>query len=246
MNKIYIAIVLFLLAFAVPVTVYSLVNGDFDIRNEASEDGNLSTPQIVSVPVTEATVGEKYNYLVKAVDNDLVDISSLDFIIDQKPSWIDWDNSRNLFSGTPTISDVGTDSVSLKVSDGKWLGTQKFNIEVSRAIVEEEEESQVIQGEETSQFDDYGFEPIAENTTTDSEPLVLGAEDTELPQTADMGVVVGISLGFAVLILSLYLWLDSKFQFTDRFTKKIEFALGRQTSFQLDNGLTVKRRKSRL
>ena len=134
MKKILIAIVLFLLAFAVPVTVYSIINGDFDIRNQAAEeDGNNSAPQIVSVPVTEAVVDEEYNYLVKAIDNDLVDISALDYIIDKKPSWLDWDDSRSLFSGTPTSSDTGIQSVSIKVSDGKWLGVQKFNIEVEAA-----------------------------------------------------------------------------------------------------------------
>jgi hypothetical protein len=95
-------------------------------------------------------------------------------------------------------------------------------------------------------FDNYGLEPIAESATPSNQPVVLGATDGELPQTADMGVVLGISLGFAILILSVYLWLDSKYQFTERFSKKLEFALGRQTSFQLDNGLTVKRRKSKL
>lgn len=263
MKKIYIAIALFLLAFAVPVTVYSLVNGDFDIRNSASEDDeNKYAPEIVSVPVTKATVGEKYNYIVKAIDNDLIELSALNFIVNDKPDWLNWSDSRRMFSGTPSSSDVGTDTVSIQVSDGKWLGTQTFSIEVSKSEIgdeslegpgleEEEKPSELSSEESLSSLEDYGFETVADSTTSSSGELsggeaVLGVTDAELPNTADMGVVVGISLGFAVLILSLYLWLDSKYQFTDRFIKRVEFALGRQTSFQLDSGLTVRHRRSKI
>ncbi len=244
----YVAIVLFILAFAVPVTVYSLVTGEFDLRDRASEedDGNASTPQIVSVPVTIATVNEEYNYIVKAIDNDLADVSELDFIVDQKPIWLEWDEERNMFSGTPTSSSVGAHSVTIKVSDGKWLGSQKFNIEVEAAIVDEGTEEALEEQEETSQLEDYGFETTPESSTTISQPIVLGETDTELPDTAGMGLFVGISFGFAILVLGLYFWLDSKYQLTDRFSRKIEFALGRQTSFEFDNGLTVKRRKSKI
>lgn len=247
----YVAIVLFLLAFAVPVTVYSIVSGEFDIRNRASDEGNEYPPKIVSVPVTVATVGREYTYLVKALDSDLSDVSSLDFIVDQSPTWLEWDPERKMFSGTPQARDIGDSSVTLKVSDGKWLGTQKFTITVSTAEIEEpvngseqnssagsEQGEKEQPPEEVEGIEAQVYEPVVQD--------VLGAEDAQLPDTAGVGLFMGISLSFAILVLAGYLWLDARYRLTDRIFQKIEYALGRQTSFQFEDGLVVKRRKSKL
>lgn len=264
MKKIYIGIVLFLLAFAVPVTVYSVITGRFDLRNRAAEEDsdNASAPQIVSVPVTDANIDEEYNYIVTAVDSDLVDMDALEYIIDQKPSWLDWNEERNMFTGTPGSGDLGSDTVSFKVSDGKWVATQSFTIVVEVAEVGEPSSSldnletpTSAERDNASQDEDKGEEPVVtqdiivnqesiSETTVEvgSGELVLGTTD-ELPQTS-IGIVVGISLGFAVLVLALYLWLDSKHQFTERISRNLEYMIGRQTSFKLDEGLEVKRRKA--
>lgn len=262
MKKVYIAIILFILAFAVPVTVYSVVTGQFDIRNQAAEEAsdNTSAPQIVSVPVTEAYVGEEYNYIVKAVDSDLVDVDALDYMVEEIPGWLEWNESRNMFTGIPEDGDVGSNNVALKVSDGKWLATQTFVINVMTLEGEEELDSNT-EAEESTTSDESSssedptsqeeasqpesdFEPVAETTVLyESDGLVLGESD-ELPQTSTVGILMGLSLGFAILVLALYLWLDAKYRFTEKIGRKLEYAVGKQTRFKLDNGLEVRRRKS--
>lgn len=126
---------LFALAFALPVTVYTLVSDNVDPREQAAEpdqtasqsDSNSSAPSIDSVPVTEIRVGQKYDYFVRVSD---ADGDELEYFVVSKPRWLTWDEDMKVLEGTPTNDDIGDSYVEISVSDGKWLDEQKFNISV--------------------------------------------------------------------------------------------------------------------
>lgn len=136
MKKVLFALLLFALAFALPVTVYTLVSNNMDTREEAAEPdqtanrvgSNSSAPSINSIPITNARVGEEYSYFVKATDSDG---DELTYYVREKPSWLSWYDDMAVLRGTPASTDTGEFDVEISVSDGKWLDEQKFTIEVT-------------------------------------------------------------------------------------------------------------------
>jgi hypothetical protein len=135
MRKFVLALIVFLVAFAVPVTVYTLLTGsedDFDTREQAAggeEDGeNTSIPQIISVPVTGVFVGEIYSYRVRALDEDG---DRLEYQARLYPSWLEWDERLGVLKGTPGQGDIGLHRVELVVTDGKWIQTHAFDVSVT-------------------------------------------------------------------------------------------------------------------
>lgn len=282
MRKLVFATVLFLLAFAVPVMVYSLVNsgGDFDIREKAaeedekSEDSNTSVPQIISVPMTQAEVGESYSYKVRAIDGD---DDTLEYMVDKKPSWMSWNSGVTTLSGTPSSSDIGTYSVEISVSDGKWLRTQKFDVVVEGEVDGTSEEVQGAesqrsgsQGESgsgsssatssvaSSSLDDSGgveedssdSAEVTANVTGDvlgaSDGSLLAGDGATLPETAVLGSLMGIGLGFGVVAVAIFLWLDAKYSLADRLFMSYKYSKGKQISMDVGDGLVVKKRRIRL
>ncbi len=265
MKKVVVAILLFVVAFAIPVGIYSLAtkSSSFDIRNQAAEStesSSASMPQIVSVPITIAEVDQVYQYKVRAVD---ADSTELEYIVKEKPGWLDWNDEMKTFEGIPSTEDVGTASVQISVSDGKWLSTQRFQITVNGdessiapATTEESNNSEDVVAEnsnenaDASDLSEYGLAPISdtssENEVSVENGAVLGASDedlTQLPDTAVFNGVLVLSLGFSVLCVAAFLLLDARYGVVNRFTSWYAYSRGKQISLRLRDGSVVRRRR---
>ncbi|HEX2395912.1 MAG TPA: Ig-like domain-containing protein, partial [Bacteroidales bacterium] len=87
-------------------------------------------PVITSVPYpdTIVAIGEQYIYAFTVIDAD-EDI--LEFLIVEKPDWLEFISDENLLSGIPDTTDQGIAPVRIVVSDGSDSAEQKFNLKVS-------------------------------------------------------------------------------------------------------------------
>jgi len=97
---------------------------------EGSANGNLR-PSIITLPKTNATVGELYTYGVEAVDQNIND--TLTFALNTAPSGMTINATTGLISWTPTASQTGKNDVEVIVSDNgipKLTDTQSFIINV--------------------------------------------------------------------------------------------------------------------
>ncbi len=124
-------------------TPSTLDYGDFDISLKVKDSLNVSAtqnftiivnryPSFSSIPVTTATVGETYSYNITANDKDK---DSLTITAPTKPSWLtltDYGNGTALLTGVPVTP--GSNSVTLRVSDGNAYVNQSFSIVVSEAV----------------------------------------------------------------------------------------------------------------
>jgi VCBS repeat-containing protein len=87
-------------------------------------------PQITSVPVTMATAGQPYSYDVDASDPDTGDV--LTFSLSLAPAGMTIDATTGLIQWTPTPTQVGNHSVTVRVQDtGGLSATQSFTITVA-------------------------------------------------------------------------------------------------------------------
>lgn len=86
-------------------------------------------PTIQGTAPTTATVGQTYAFQPTASGGS----GALSFAIANKPSWATFNASTGQLTGTPTSSDVGTDSnVEISVTDGATVASlTAFNITVS-------------------------------------------------------------------------------------------------------------------
>lgn len=255
-KKVVVAILLFVVAFAVPVGIYSvLTNDSYDTRNLAADDtlnsDGTSSPQIVSVPITTAEVGVEYEYKVRAVDADTLDLT---YLVKEKPEWLDWNEGTKTFEGTPENSDAGMASVQISVSDGKWLATQRYQIEVTGGTEEPAPESSkpktgapVESNKDSGKTDlsEYGLAPVTEEVSQVSPGtgVVLGVQDGQLPDTASFGGVLLLSLGFAGVCVAVFLILDAKYELLHRMSDWYEYKRGRQISLKLSDGSVLKKRR---
>ena len=96
---------------------------------DAFPPGN-SAPVFTSNPVI--TVNEDNPYSYKAVAND-IDAGDVLAYTDSIPSWLSFNGTTQVLSGTPTNSDVGVYPITLRVSDGKVTVRQKFDLTVVNA-----------------------------------------------------------------------------------------------------------------
>lgn len=264
MKKVLFAAGVFLIAFAVPITVYSLVSrsADFDVRDQAAEEETVtSPPQIISLPITEAAVGEKYSYKIKVIDGDTND-EDLEYDVNELPDWLEWNEELLVFQGVPSNQDAGSHDVEISVSDGKWLDTQKFRISVddgsgvlglsdtSRSSSSDESRSDSTTQSSTSSSEDladHGLSSGATKDSNDSTAAVLAAassSDSELPDTAVFGSVVIISLALGAICLGLFLWADSRWDLMGKLRLKLNYESGRQIQLTTQDGRIIKKRKS--
>jgi hypothetical protein len=88
-------------------------------------------PVITSTPYGYAEIGEKYGYKVEAKDDDIGDV--LTFSLSQRPDGMVIDQQTGVISWTPAMSQLGEQSVTVAVSDGKASKTQTFKITVTRS-----------------------------------------------------------------------------------------------------------------
>ncbi len=85
-------------------------------------------PSIDSTPVTSATEGAVYSYDVDASD---ADGDTLTYSLATAPAGMSIDSANGLISWTPTTAQVGSQSVSVQVEDGKGgSDTQNFDVTV--------------------------------------------------------------------------------------------------------------------
>ena len=104
-------------------------------------------PEFTSTPVTTAMEGSAYAYLVTASDIDISDPNqsqSLHFWAKSIPSWMTFNTTNNILSGVPENADVGTDDVSIAVSDGVDTVYQNFQVVVANV-----NDPPVITGQQT-------------------------------------------------------------------------------------------------
>jgi hypothetical protein len=90
--------------------------GDEDTTATAESGGNQA-PLIAGTPLTEIDEGATYSFLPSAGD---ADGDALQFGIEAKPRWATFDTSTGQLFGTPSSTDVGTQTgVVISVSDGR-------------------------------------------------------------------------------------------------------------------------------
>jgi arylsulfatase A-like enzyme len=85
-------------------------------------------PQITSVAPTIAEIGIPYSYTIAATD---LDGNALTYSAPTKPTWLTFNQTTRVLSGTPTSSDMGSYPVTLSVNDAGGSITQSFIIIVS-------------------------------------------------------------------------------------------------------------------
>jgi hypothetical protein len=92
-------------------------------------------PEITSDPVTTATQGQEYIYLVEATDPDEDDVDQLTYSLIGTPPVGMTINADGLIEWTPSASQVGDNEVTIRVEDpGELSGTQTFTITTADAI----------------------------------------------------------------------------------------------------------------
>jgi len=203
MKKTTFAIIVFLVAFAIPVGIYSLIlyaGGDDGDASEESvaigKDEENRAPQILSVPQTDVAVGEQYVYRVKASD---MDGDELEFRLKAYPSWMQWDGVLMTLEGTPGAGDIGQHNVEIWVTDGSKVGKQLFQVEVvednGSGSDQDAVETEIIPGDEgvddsgessrstdleDEEYASYGLSSGSGGTTRrQSSPVVAQSQQTD-------------------------------------------------------------------
>jgi hypothetical protein len=90
-------------------------------------------PIITSVPITSAIVGKDYRYDVDAHDDDAGDV--LTYSLSQKPDGMAIDSHTGRISWIPSEAQVGNQSVTVQVSDGKVSVSQTYKITVTKEVI---------------------------------------------------------------------------------------------------------------
>lgn len=270
MKKMAFAIAVFLLAFAVPVTVYSILSkeSDFDVREEASDEAgqNRSKPQLVSIPVTQIGIGEQYTYKVRAVDSDG---DALEYRASKYPLWMTWNEDMSTLDGSPGEEDEGSYEVEIQVNDGKWISTQSFEVTVTAGPADNvfDDDGEDVEGVESVQTQGQqsdaslpggnevadsswrGFVPVDESavqtTVSQSESLVLG-ESTGLPKTAVATWILAAGGALGIISVAVFLWADARWNVVHSVFNTLQYERGRQIGMNIGEGMTVRKRKVRI
>ena len=103
---------------------------DDDCDGAVDEDGVCpEAPSITSTPMTTAIAGEPYLYQVEATDPDPGD--TLSYVLDTAPGGMQIDGGTGAITWTPSVAQVGSREVSVRVHDqGGLAATQAFTIDV--------------------------------------------------------------------------------------------------------------------
>ncbi|MEM4730105.1 MAG: putative Ig domain-containing protein [Thermoplasmata archaeon] len=100
------------------------------VINVSAASGPNRPPRILSTPVTVAEAGKRYEYRLRATDDD-GDV--LTFTLEKSPEGMTID-SIGVIEWVPGVRDIGVHEVVVRVSDGKSSVTQEFNITVAENI----------------------------------------------------------------------------------------------------------------
>lgn len=92
-------------------------------------NNNNELPVVTSTPITTATQGSPYSYTITASDPENAPLTFT--ASPSNPSWLHFDPSTHVVSGTPSQADAGrTFQVSFTISDGTNTIEHKYNITV--------------------------------------------------------------------------------------------------------------------
>ncbi|HEY5665790.1 MAG TPA: putative Ig domain-containing protein, partial [Gammaproteobacteria bacterium] len=107
-------------------------NGGIDDQSfSITVTGGNASPTINSTPVTTATVGQLYSYDVNATDGDG---DTLTYSLDAQPLGMSINAGSGVISWTPSAGQEGSQSVTVRVSDGNGgVDTQSFSVNVAAA-----------------------------------------------------------------------------------------------------------------
>ena len=95
---------------------------------EIIEEITNSAPTISSSAITTVESGTAYSYSLVAAD---ADGDTLTMSAANLPTWLSFDASTGVLSGTPADSDEGDIAITLSVSDGTDVITQSFTVSVT-------------------------------------------------------------------------------------------------------------------
>ncbi|HCL90817.1 MAG TPA: hypothetical protein DHW70_05820, partial [Candidatus Atribacteria bacterium] len=84
-------------------------------------------PVVISEPIFTAIEDQLYSYQVEASDPNG---DTLTYSFTAKPEGMSIDSESGLITWTPTNAQVGVNKVEVEISDGKYIVTQSFEIEV--------------------------------------------------------------------------------------------------------------------
>jgi hypothetical protein len=96
----------------------------------ACKDGNFA-PTFTSVPVDTTREEQAYSYQITARDIDVGDV--VNYTVEFKPAWLNYDGGTKTLSGTPGNSDVGDDFVLIKIDDSKDTAQQEYILHIINA-----------------------------------------------------------------------------------------------------------------
>lgn len=82
---------------------------------------------VLNAPLTAATASILYSYALKATD---LNNDKLTYSVIVKPSWLTFNDSSNVLSGTPSVGNIGNNNVTVRVSDGIATVDQVFVLKV--------------------------------------------------------------------------------------------------------------------
>ena len=81
-------------------------------------------PIITSGSLTEIVADEHFQYVFSATDPDEKDTVTYSSVLN--PSWLSFDTTTGLLSGTPTVSNIGDHLVRLQATDSHGLSSSRF------------------------------------------------------------------------------------------------------------------------
>ena len=117
-----------LLPILVMVSLTTGCGSESDDEVNTVERTTNSAPIISSTALTDAIVGTEYSYQFEGSDPDIDD--NLTMSVAGLVSWLSFDSTTGILSGTPTSNDVGPVAVTLTLFDGQLEDNQTFTIEV--------------------------------------------------------------------------------------------------------------------
>jgi uracil DNA glycosylase len=180
---------------------------------------------ITSTGVTSATVGESYSYTLMATDADS-DTLTMSTSVPGALSWLTFDDSTGILSGTPASGDVAATEITLTVNDGTVDTMQTFTITVADAAVENTRNMIAFEGAaETYAFNNFdgGMSTVMTN------PQAMGINTSN--QVVEMQKLAGQPWGGSTLTLPTALTLAAE---DNTFTMKVWSARAVPVLFKLE------------
>ena len=108
------------------------VSGCFESDGESGGDGINDAPSISGSPPPAVIVGDNYSFTPTATDPDG---DPLNFSIQNRPNWLDFNPANGNLSGVATLGNEGRyEEITITVSDGdKSASLGPFSIEITQA-----------------------------------------------------------------------------------------------------------------